>query len=368
MPIDVCYELVGEVRLSWTGLGGGAEVWQAIGEFFDGARRASPARVAIIGWVRMTEDPLPGIDLDFACLDVVADRYAAGPTVLMKMRATDTGGARVHAVALRCQVRVEPVRRSYGEGEAAKVVDLFGDRTRWGSTMQPMQLAFLSQVLPTFTGSCDFDLVLPLSYDVEVAAHKYLAALEEGEVPLILLFSGTVFSGALGQLSVQPVPWHKETQVRMPVVGLARGDGRALPRPGVAAPEPGGVRRPGDVPRQARAGRLGRRGGEAAAGGGARDEARLTQARAVADAVLYEGYVLYPYRASAPKNQVRWQWGVLMPPDAVAAGRVGAGVVPDGGGGRRRGVRRAGDRAVPARPAPVGRELRRRDCRTSRRR
>ncbi len=165
----------------------------------------------------MTEDPLPGIDLDFACLDVVADRYAAGPTVVMKMRATDTGGARVHAVALRCQVRVEPVRRSYGEGEAAKVVDLFGDRTRWGSTMQPMQLAFLSQVLPTFTGSCDFDLVLPLSYDVEVAAHKYLAALEEGEVPLILLFSGTVFSGALGQLSVQPVPWHKETQVRMPV-------------------------------------------------------------------------------------------------------------------------------------------------------
>ena len=43
----------------------------------------------------------------------------------------------------------------------------------------------------------------------------------------------------------------------------------------------------------------------------------LAQARAVADAVLYEGYVLYPYRASAPKNQVRWQWGVLMPPDAV---------------------------------------------------
>jgi hypothetical protein len=39
----------------------------------------------------------------------------------------------------------------------------------------------------------------------------------------------------------------------------------------------------------------------------------LESARAVADAVLYEGYVLYPYRASASKNQVRWQWGVLMP-------------------------------------------------------
>ncbi|GAA4707483.1 hypothetical protein [Phytohabitans rumicis] len=42
-------------------------------------------------------------------------------------------------------------------------------------------------------------------------------------------------------------------------------------------------------------------------------------ARAVADTVLYEGYVLYPYRASAQKNRSRWQFGVLMPPDFAAA-------------------------------------------------
>jgi hypothetical protein len=41
---------------------------------------------------------------------------------------------------------------------------------------------------------------------------------------------------------------------------------------------------------------------------------RFAPARAVADAVLYEGYVLYPYRASARKNQLRWQFGVLVPP------------------------------------------------------
>src|SRR5262245_37550058 len=39
----------------------------------------------------------------------------------------------------------------------------------------------------------------------------------------------------------------------------------------------------------------------------------LARARTVADAVLYEGYVLYPYRASARKNRVRWQFGVLAP-------------------------------------------------------
>lgn len=40
---------------------------------------------------------------------------------------------------------------------------------------------------------------------------------------------------------------------------------------------------------------------------------RLQQARAVADAVLYEGYLLYPYRASSDKNRIRWQFGVLGP-------------------------------------------------------
>ena len=46
----------------------------------------------------------------------------------------------------------------------------------------------------------------------------------------------------------------------------------------------------------------------------------LAAARAVADAVLYEGYLLYPYRASAGKNQSRWQFGVLGPLGAAEAG------------------------------------------------
>ena len=45
----------------------------------------------------------------------------------------------------------------------------------------------------------------------------------------------------------------------------------------------------------------------------------LDEVRRIADAVLYEGYILYPYRASAQKNRSRWQFGVLMPPGYVAA-------------------------------------------------
>ena len=47
---------------------------------------------------------------------------------------------------------------------------------------------------------------------------------------------------------------------------------------------------------------------------------RLDRVRAVADAVLYEGYLLYPYRATSSKNQLRWQFGVLGPQGADAVG------------------------------------------------
>ncbi len=52
----------------------------------------------------------------------------------------------------------------------------------------------------------------------------------------------------------------------------------------------------------------------------------LELARTVADAVLYEGYLLYPYRSTSSKNRVRWQFGVLGPPGAAAGG---FGEVPD---------------------------------------
>src|SRR2546430_11504354 len=48
--------------------------------------------------------------------------------------------------------------------------------------------------------------------------------------------------------------------------------------------------------------------------------ANWDRARSIADAVLYEGYLLYPYRASSSKNQTRWQFGVLGPAGAADAG------------------------------------------------
>ncbi|MFG2470707.1 DUF6084 family protein [Streptomyces canus] len=155
-------------------------------------------------------------EFSFACTGVRADRYAAGPTLVFRLRVTAADNARVHALALRCQIRIEPARRGYAPAEADGLADLFGERSRWGSTLQPVQFAQVSVMVPSFTGEIETDLVVPCTYDMEIAATRYLTALTDGEVPLLMLFSGTAFTGD-GGFQVEPVPWDRETAFRMPV-------------------------------------------------------------------------------------------------------------------------------------------------------
>ncbi|MFB7463449.1 DUF6084 family protein [Streptomyces sp. NPDC056224] len=155
-------------------------------------------------------------DLAFTCTGVRADAYAAGPTLVFRLRITAAGDTRVHALALRCQIRIEPARRSYGPGEAEGLADLFGERARWGTTLQPVQFAQVALMVPGFTGETETDLVVPCTYDMDIAATRYFDALEDGEAPLLMLFSGTAFTGA-GGFHVEPVPWDREAPYRMPV-------------------------------------------------------------------------------------------------------------------------------------------------------
>ncbi|MFF5448000.1 DUF6084 family protein [Streptomyces sp. NPDC012888] len=155
-------------------------------------------------------------EFSFACTGVRADPYAAGPTLVFRLRITATPGTRVHALALRCQIRVEPARRGYDDAEAAALTDLFGERSRWGNTLNPVQFAHVSTIVPGFTGEIETDLTVPCTYDTDIAASRYFRALTGGEVPLLLLFSGTAFTGP-GGFHVEPVPWDKEVAHRMPV-------------------------------------------------------------------------------------------------------------------------------------------------------
>ncbi|MGH3980190.1 MAG: DUF6084 family protein [Pseudonocardiaceae bacterium] len=156
-------------------------------------------------------------ELTFTCLDVTPEHYAMSPTLLFRLRIEEASGAKVHSMALRCQIRVEPQRRDYGERETEQLLELFGERSRWGETRKPFQFANTSEMIAGFSGSTEIELAVPCSYDLEVAAGRYFHALEDGEIPFVLMFSGTVFGKGDHGLWIEQVPWHAETRHRTPV-------------------------------------------------------------------------------------------------------------------------------------------------------
>ncbi len=156
-------------------------------------------------------------DLTFAVVDVAPEPYAATPLLNARVLITASGEESVHAIALRCQVRIEPLRRGYSDDEAAGLTDLFGPRKRWASTQRTFLWQHSAAMVPGFTGAAEVALPLPCTYDFEVAASKYLHALRDGALPLQFLFSGTVFMPGERGFSVQQVPWDCEDRYDMPV-------------------------------------------------------------------------------------------------------------------------------------------------------
>jgi hypothetical protein len=157
------------------------------------------------------------VELSFAVVDVVPERYAVAPNLLARIRVDEATGERVHALALRAQIRIEPRRRRYDDTEERALLDLFGDRSRFAETLRPFPWLHASTVVPGFTGSAEFELPLPCTYDFEVSGTTYLHALRDGEIPLLFLFSGTVFTRGATGFSVSQVPWDREARFRLPV-------------------------------------------------------------------------------------------------------------------------------------------------------
>lgn len=156
-------------------------------------------------------------EVSFTVLDVAPEPYAVTPVLTARVGVTADGDDPVHAIALRCQVRIEPARRPYTDGEAAGLTDLFGPRERWTSTQHGFLWQHCTAMVPGFTGHSTVDLVLECTYDFEVAAAKYLQALRHGTIPLQFLFSGTVFVRSGRGFSVRQVPWDRECRYDMPV-------------------------------------------------------------------------------------------------------------------------------------------------------
>ncbi|HEX3681925.1 MAG TPA: DUF6084 family protein [Bryobacteraceae bacterium] len=143
---------------------------------------------------------------------------AAQPLIGLKLELSNATGEAIHTVNLRAQIQIEAPRRHYSAEEKELLLDLFGTPERWGKTLRPFLWSHVTTVVTSFTGSTMAELHVPCTFDFNVAATKYFHAVNEGEVPLLLLFSGTVFYvGAEGALQVAPISWDKEARFRLPV-------------------------------------------------------------------------------------------------------------------------------------------------------
>lgn len=156
-------------------------------------------------------------DVTFSVLDVIPERYAVSPTLLAHLAVAYPGDEPIHAIALRCQVRIQPLRRGYSDAEAVGLLELFGPRERWASTQQSFPWQHAITLVPGFTGKTQATLPLPCTYDLEVAAAKYFHALRGGTIPLQFLFSGTIFGSGEQALQVRPVSWNCEDHYDMPI-------------------------------------------------------------------------------------------------------------------------------------------------------
>jgi hypothetical protein len=153
----------------------------------------------------------------FTVQDVLAEPYSAAPQLTAKIAIEETTGLVVHAIALRCQVRIEAQRRGYSAAEEPRLQALFGGRDRWAQTLKPFLWMQCSATVQGFTGGCQVDLPMPCTYDFDVVGSRYLHAIEDGTIPLSLMFSGTVFTNGVAGFGVEQVPWDCDATYRMPI-------------------------------------------------------------------------------------------------------------------------------------------------------
>jgi hypothetical protein len=157
-------------------------------------------------------------DLDFQIEAVAPLRNAAAPTLVFHLHATNSMAETIHTVLLGCQIMLDVARRRYSADEREKLLDLFGKPELWDRSLRSLFWTNVSVTIPAFTDSAIVDLKVPCTFDVNVAATKYFTGLEEGDVPLLLLFSGTIFyAGGDRVLQVTQIPWEKEASYRLPV-------------------------------------------------------------------------------------------------------------------------------------------------------
>ena len=153
--------------------------------------------------------------LTFSVNGAARVEHAAVPTLRFTLGVTSD--VPVRSVMLDVQVQIAARRRAYDEAAHDRLFELFGPVADWGTTLRTLLWTRTTLVVPGFAEQTEVNLDVPCSYDLEVAASRYLDALADGEVPLEFLFSGSVFYMDGAALQTTRLSWESEAAYGLPV-------------------------------------------------------------------------------------------------------------------------------------------------------
>lgn len=158
-----------------------------------------------------------GPELQFGLVGAESLEPAAVPTLKFTL-AIAAPGHQVRSILLDVQIQIAARLRAYPPEAQQRLLELFGTPDRWGTTLRTLPWTRVRAIVPPFAQETTIDLQVPLTYDLEVIAARYLAALDDGEVPLEFLFSGSVFfTSRQGLLQTTRIAWDREVQYGLPV-------------------------------------------------------------------------------------------------------------------------------------------------------
>jgi hypothetical protein len=157
-------------------------------------------------------------DLNFQITGVAPAARGIAPLLHFKLRAINSPPEQsIQAILLNAQIQIQAPQRNYNAREKENLVELFGPPETWGKTLRNQLWAHANTTIGAFNSSTECLLPVSCSYDLNLASTRYFYGLEDGEIPLLFLFSGSIFySTPNNRLQVSPISWNTECVYRMP--------------------------------------------------------------------------------------------------------------------------------------------------------
>lgn len=156
--------------------------------------------------------------LAFEITGVEAVARGLTPLLQFKVAVTHSGAEPIHSILLHTQIQIQAPNRPYSAHEKQNLVELYGPPERWGQTLRNRLWTTADTTISGSAGRATALFSIPCTYDLSLAATKYFYGLEAGEIPLLFLFSGTIFYGdESGRLQARPISWDSEAQFRLPL-------------------------------------------------------------------------------------------------------------------------------------------------------